>query len=92
MARATIQTALQEDVKKALEENLNLLDPEKHKTARNMTVALIQLLYFQGEILKAQTKIRDDVALLHNKLQPILKYLEEDNSDWRSRNPNYEGG
>lgn len=66
------------EARKALEENLNLLDPEKHKAARNLTIALAYLF-------QSQNKLLEEVDLLHRKLQPILKHLEEDNSDWRSR-------
>ena len=76
------------DAVAAIEENLRLLDPQKHKTLHNLTIAI-------AVILKGQSRLWNDMDLLHNKMQPILKHLEEDN-DWRSknyrnRNPNFEG-
>jgi hypothetical protein len=68
---------------RALEENLSLLDQPKYKCAHNMTIAL-------AAIVRSQAKMQVDLDLLHKKLQPILKYLEEENTDWRNRNPKYE--
>jgi hypothetical protein len=55
----------------ALQENLDLLDPVKHKSARNMTFALIY-------ICEGIERLSRDVALLHSKLQPILKEIADD--------------
>lgn len=71
------------DAKKALEENLGLLDPATHKTVHNLTIALMG-------IARGLERLQNDHELLHNKLQPILKYLEEENGDWRSRYPKFE--
>lgn len=67
----------------AIEENLSLLDPQAHKAARNLTIAL-------GYILQQQARASSDMDLLHKKLQPILKFLEEDNHDWRDRFSRYQ--
>lgn len=84
MGQFTAENTSFKKAAEALQENLALLDPEKHKAARNMTVALVH-------ILNSIQTVKADVGMLHNKLQPILKYLEEENSDWRSRTPNYDG-
>jgi hypothetical protein len=55
----------------ALQENLGLLDPVKHKSARNMTFALIY-------ICDGIESLSHDVGLLHAKLQPILKEIADD--------------
>jgi hypothetical protein len=55
----------------ALQENLGLLDPVKHKSARNMTFALIY-------ICEGIESLSRDVGFLHNKLQPILKEIADD--------------
>jgi len=83
MPKYAIENAHYSEAKRALEENLSLLDPQKHKTAHNLTVAL-------AYILQTQSKLANDIELLHRKLQPILKYLEEENADWRNRYPRYE--
>ena len=71
----------------AIEENLALLDPLKHKTLHNLTIAI-------GALLHEHYLLKESVELLHNKLQPILKSLDEDNDwrsgNWRNRNPNFE--
>lgn len=71
------------DAEKALEENLSLLDPAKHKSARLLTVALLGIC---GEI----RSLKDDVGSLHNKLQPILKEMENERGfvrDWKNPQP-----
>jgi hypothetical protein len=55
----------------ALQENLGLLDPVKHKSARNMTFALIY-------ICDGIESLSRDVGLLHSKLQPILREIADD--------------
>lgn len=69
--------------RKALEENLTLLTPERYKTLHNLTLAHLCLLQ---EIVR----IGDSVANLHNKIQPLLKYVEEDNRDNRARYARYD--
>jgi hypothetical protein len=78
-----IESAGLGDAKRALEENLSLLDLIKHKSARNMTIAL-------AAIVRSQAKMQNDIDLFHSKLQPILKYLEEENADWRNRYSKYD--
>lgn len=56
---------------KALEENRRLLGQETHKIAHNMNEALLHLC-------QALQRMNDDMELLHRKLQPILKDMEED--------------
>jgi hypothetical protein len=82
VAKFTFENAFYAEAKRALEENLTLLDPERHKTAHNLTVALAYIVRQIGQIQK-------DVDLLHNKIQPILQELAED-SNWRDRHPKYE--
>ena len=55
----------------ALQENLSLLDPVKHKAARNMNLALIH-------ICEGMSQLSGDLGLLHAKLQPILKEIADD--------------
>jgi hypothetical protein len=62
----------------ALRENLALLDPAKHKSVRNLNIALL------GMLLEMK-QVRDDVSLLHNKIQPVLAYIVEENDDLRAR-------
>lgn len=61
---------------KALQENLGLLDPVKHKAARNMNLALIH-------ICEGMERLSGDLTLLHEKLQPILKQIADDQEDVR---------
>ena len=68
---------------RALEENEPLLSPEKYKIARNTNIAL------QG-IANELSRLSLDLERLHTKLQPILKSLEEDNSEFRVRYPRTE--
>jgi hypothetical protein len=65
MGKVTFENVIYGDVQRALEENLDILDPEKHKSAHNMTVAL-------AYIVRHLLKLQRDVDLLHNKLQPML--------------------
>jgi hypothetical protein len=65
------------DAQVALRENARLFVPDKYQAARNTNIAL------QG-ICDVLERLRDDVALLHNKLQPILKELSDDQNDWQS--------
>ncbi len=82
MGKYSAENATLAQVRKELQETLNLLDPVTHKAAHAMTFALAYIVEQIG-------RLRTDVDLLHNKLQPILKELEED-SNWRDRNPKYE--
>ncbi|TAL77320.1 MAG: hypothetical protein EPN75_13255 [Beijerinckiaceae bacterium] len=72
------QTITLYQAKQALEENLNLLSPATHKAVHNLTIALMG-------IARGLERLQNDHELLHNKIQPILKYLEEENNDWRDR-------
>jgi hypothetical protein len=65
------------DAQLALRENARLFASGKYPAAKNTNTAL------QG-ICEALERLRDDVALLHNKLQPILKELSDDQDDWQS--------
>ena len=65
MGKVTFENVIYGDVQRALEENLAILDPEQHKSAHNMTVAL-------AYIVRHLLKLQRDVDLLHNKLQPML--------------------
>jgi hypothetical protein len=65
MGKVIFDNVLYEDVQRALEENLDLLDPEKDKSAHNITLAL-------AYIVRHLVKLQRDVDLLHNKLQPML--------------------
>lgn len=78
MSRFSTENVSHTECLKALEENLTLLDRESTKAVRNLTLALVYLV-------RTQTRLSQDVDLLHRKLQPILKYLEEENNDWRDR-------
>jgi hypothetical protein len=60
----------------ALQENLSLLDPVKHKAARNMNLALLH-------ICEGMERLSGDLNLLHEKLQPILKQIADDQEDVR---------
>jgi len=82
VGKFTLENALYGEAKRALEENLNLLDPVQYKTLHNLTIALAYMVRQIGQLQK-------DVDLLHNKIQPILQELAED-SNWRDRLPKYE--
>lgn len=70
--------------KEALKENQRLLDPGKNKIAHNWNIALEAMVLSQSRIL-------EDLELLHRKIQPILRYLDEELGDnWRDRLPRYE--
>lgn len=57
--------------KEALIENAESFDPEKHKGLYNITLALLH-------IVDSLDRVRSDVALLHNKLQPVLKQISDE--------------
>jgi hypothetical protein len=57
MGQFSVENAIYGEAKRALEENLSLLNPEKHKAARNMTIALTYIVRQLG-------KLRTDVDLL----------------------------
>lgn len=57
--------------RKALEDNQRLLDPEKHKIARNTNEALLHML--QG-----LERMSGDLDRLHKRIDPILKAIAED--------------
>lgn len=78
MSRFSVPKLTHNDAAAALAENLALLTPEKHKAARNLTILL-------GYLLQQSEKMTADIDLPHKKLQPVLKYLEEENHDWRGR-------
>jgi hypothetical protein len=82
MTKVQIEDIRFTEARQAIQENLSLLDPVKHKTVYNMTITL-------GYLLQQQWKLQDDVGLLHNKLQPILVEIAED-SNWRDRYPKYD--
>jgi hypothetical protein len=63
------------DARSALEENLRLLPPDKYRPAANTNKALLG-------ICDALERLKEDVGLLHNKLQPILKELSDDQDEW----------
>jgi hypothetical protein len=65
MGKVTFENVLYEHVQRALEDNLDFLNPEKHKSAYNMTLAL-------AYIVRHLFKLQRDVDRLHNKLQPML--------------------
>jgi hypothetical protein len=65
MGKVIFENVLYEDVQRALEENLDLLDPDKDKSSHNITLAL-------AYIVRHLVKLQRDVDLLHNKLQPML--------------------
>ena len=68
----------------ALKENQRLLDPGKNKIAHNWNIALAAMLL-------SQARIQEDLDLLHRKIQPIRRYLDEELGDnWRDRLPRYE--
>jgi len=71
------------EAERALQASLDLLDPNTQSNIRNLAVGLLG-------VCQNLEKLQYDVGLLHRKLQPILKHLEEENADWRSRYPNYE--
>ena len=64
------------DARKALAENEILFQKAPAPIAQNLNTALRFLV-------ESMAKIETDMILLHAKLQPLLKSLEEDN-DWRS--------
>lgn len=65
------------EAKSALEENVRKhLNPKAHPILWNQNAALLG-------ICDALDRLRDSVDLLHNKLQPILKELVEDQHDWQ---------
>ena len=55
----------------ALLENAKILDPAKDQAIWNLNVAALYLV-------QSIAQIRDDVNLLHNKLQPILKQIADE--------------
>jgi hypothetical protein len=61
----------------ALRENARLFASDKNQAAKNTNTALLG-------ICDALERLKDDVALLHNKLQPILKELSDDQDDWQT--------
>ena len=61
----------------ALTETIHHLDPKEHSAARSMCIALVALC-------DSQKRVENDVELLHNKLQPILRSLSDDGDDWRT--------
>ena len=63
------------EARKALEANEILFQKAPAPIAQNLNTALRFLV-------ESMAKIETDMILLHAKLQPILKGLEEDN-DWR---------
>lgn len=71
------------DVLHQARETLRQLDPAKHNSIHTVISALIHLV-------ESQARLADDLVLLHRKLQPILKHLEEENGDWRLRYPKYD--
>lgn len=71
------------EAERALRENLNLLGHSTPSSSRNLIIGLLG-------ILESVRTLQHEHELLHRKLQPILKYLEEENADWRSRYPKYE--
>jgi hypothetical protein len=64
------------DARQALQGNQALLDPETNKISHNHNIALLG-------ICAELERISKDVERLHAKIQPILRYLSEDNNDWR---------
>lgn len=58
----------------ALLKNVELLDPQKFPAMWNMNVALLY-------VVDTLDRVRDDVALLHNKIQPILKQISDEEAD-----------
>jgi hypothetical protein len=70
------------EIKKVLDENDKLLAQTKSIAAQNTNKVLRYLV-------ETMYRVEGDLILLQNKLQPILKSLEED-SDWRSRMPREE--
>ena len=81
MGRFTVENVAYSAARKALQENIDLLDPVKYKALYNLNIALAYLL-------NSQSKLQTDLDLLHNKIQPILVELAED-SNWRDRNPKH---
>jgi hypothetical protein len=65
------------EARRALQSNATLINSEKHKVAWNTNSALLNMC-------DALDRLERDVALLHSKLQPILKELIEDQHDWQS--------
>lgn len=57
--------------RKALEDNQRLLDPEKHKIARNTNEALLHML-------QSLERMSGDLDRLHKRIDPILKAIAED--------------
>ena len=77
-----VEMSLQDGIR-ALQENQYLLDQSKHKTARNMNTALL-------EIARALANVERDVETLRNQIQPLLRYIHEEFQDeehGRNRTP-----
>jgi hypothetical protein len=68
---------------KEIRETLELLDPVKHRSLRTVILTLAHLA-------ERQDRMAEDIDLLHRKIQPILKYLEEELGDWRLRTPKFD--
>lgn len=63
-----------DDAKVVLQRNATLLNPKVHAIVWNTNAALLHMC-------DALQKIQRDVEFLHNKLQPILKELSDDQDD-----------
>lgn len=64
------------DAEAALRDNLGVLDPEAHKAAHNLSVALMG-------ICSELRSIRSDIDLLNAKVGPILRELSDDHDSVR---------
>jgi hypothetical protein len=69
------------EVRKALDENDQLLDKTKYSAAHNTNVILRYLV-------ETTARIEADLILLHGKLQPVLKHLKDESPEqiWRDHN------
>lgn len=83
MSRGMQKQVSYTEAARALHASLDLLDPNTQNNIRNLVIGLLGTL-------QAVDRLQVDVGLLHQKLQPILKSLEEENADWRNRYPKYD--
>jgi hypothetical protein len=66
------------EAKAALQENVKSLKPDTHPILHNQNIALLGICH-------SLENLERDVALLHSKLQPVLKAIGDDEAEWREQ-------